>query len=80
MAANLDVPKTASGVKRVNASDADFSRLEKFVTSRTNDLFNLLSITGMEEARSFLSKDPEAWEADPSYHKLQECSKNAGCQ
>jgi len=27
MVANLDLPETASGVKRVNASDADFSRL-----------------------------------------------------
>jgi len=64
MVANLDLPKTAFGVKKVNPSDADFSRLEKFVTSRTNDLFNLLSITGTEEARGFLSKDPETWEAE----------------
>jgi len=56
----------------VNATDADFNRLETFVTKRTNHLFELLSITGKEEANNFLSKDPESWEADASYQKLKD--------
>jgi len=42
------------------------------VTKRTNQLFELLSITGKEEANNFLSKDPESWEADASYQKLKD--------
>ena len=56
----------------MNATDADFNRLETFVTKRTYQLFQLLSITGKEEANNFLSKDPESWEADASYQKLKE--------
>ena len=72
MVAYLDLPSTAPAVKRVNVSDADFSRLQTFVTRRTNQLFNLLSNKGMDEARNFLSKDPETWETDSFYQKLQE--------
>lgn len=70
MAANLHLPKTPSALHRVDASTADFNNLETFVTERTNRLFELLSTTGLEESRSFLSKDPEAWEAEASYQKL----------
>lgn len=72
MADNLQLPKTRSALHRVDASDADFNNLETFATERTNRLFELLSRTGAEESRSFLSKDPEAWEADASYQKLHE--------
>jgi len=67
IADNLQLPKTRSALHRVDASDADFNNSETFVTERTNRLFELLSRTGVEESRSFLSKDPEAWEADASY-------------
>ena len=72
MVTNLQLPKSLSALKRVNATDADFNRLETFVTKRTNQLFELLSITGKEEANNFLSKDPESWEADASYQKLKD--------
>ena len=42
------------------------------MTKRTNQLFELLSITGKEEVNNFLSKDPESWEADASYQKLKD--------
>ena len=42
------------------------------MTKRTYQLFQLLSITGKEEANNFLSKDPESWEADAFYQKLKE--------
>jgi len=72
MGANLQLPKSPSALKRVNATDVDFNRLETFVTKRTNQLFELLSITGKEEANNFLPKDPESWEADASYQKLKD--------
>lgn len=75
MAANLHIPKTRSALHRVVASDADFNNLETFVTERTNRLFELLSVTGVEESRSFLSKEVEAWKDDPSYQKLHEIAK-----
>ena len=70
MVTNLQLPKSLSALKRVNATDADFNRLETFVTKRTHQLFKLLSITGKEEANNFLSKDTESWEAGASYQKL----------
>ena len=72
MAANLQLPKKMSSLHRVNASDADFNQLETFVIQKTNRLFDLLSVTGAEESRSFLKKDPEAWEANASYQLLNE--------
>lgn len=72
MAANLQLPKTRSALHRIDVNDADFNNLETFVTQRTNRLFELLSTTGVEESRSFLSQDPEAWDADASYQKLNE--------
>jgi len=72
MVANLNLPQNPSALKRVNANEADFNRLETFVTKRTNHLFKLLSFTGDEEAKSFLSTDPETWETNASYIKLLE--------
>ena len=42
------------------------------MTKRTNQLFELLSISGKEEANNFLAKDPESWETDASYQKLKD--------
>jgi len=78
MATNLHLPKTRSALHRVDAQharDADFNNLAAFVTERTNRLFELLSTTGLEESMSFLSMDPEAWEAEASYQKLCEIVK-----
>ena len=72
MAANLQLPKTRSALHRVDSSNADFNNLETFVTERIKRLFELLSTTGVEKAKSFLLKEPEAWEADASYQKLYE--------
>jgi len=52
MVTNLQLPKSPSALKRVNATDADFNRLETFMTNRTNQLFELRSITGKEEANN----------------------------
>jgi hypothetical protein len=72
MVANLQLPKTLSALKRPNASNVDFMRLDSFVTERTGDLFNLLSFTGKEDSRCFLAKDPDTWEVDDSFRKLKE--------
>ena len=72
MVANLKLPKTLSALKRLNASNVNFKRLDSFVTERTGDLFNLLSFTGQEDSRGFLAKDPETWEEDDSFRKLKE--------
>jgi len=82
MVANLDLLKTASGVKRVNASGADFSRLEKFVTSRTNDLFNLLSITGTDRgSKGLLVEGPENMGGRSILPEIAgECSKDESSQ
>lgn len=69
MAANLHLPKTRSALHRVDARhtrDADFNNLATLETERTNRLFELLSTTGLQESRSLLSIDPEAWEAEAS--------------
>ena len=71
MVANLQLPMTVLGPKRIRASDIDYSKLEAFVTRRTERLFNLLSCTGTEEAKRFLSKDPVEWERDESYQRLK---------
>jgi hypothetical protein len=72
MVANLQRPRTLSALKRAHASKEDFKKLDSFVTERTGDLFNLLSFTGQEDARNFLTKDPETWEEDDSFRKLKE--------
>lgn len=76
MVANLQLPMTALGPKRIHASDVDYCKLETFVTRRTECLFNLLSDTGKEEVRLFLSKDPEEWEQDESYQKLKRIAQH----
>jgi hypothetical protein len=60
MIANLQLPKTRTALKRISTCGrgADFNSLESFVTQRTFCLFEVLSITGKEEAKSFLLKDP----------------------
>ena len=78
MAANLKLPKMQYALKRADACTADFSRLEIFVTERTNHLFKLLSNIGDDEATSFLSRDPDEWHADASYQHLSECPQNEG--
>ena len=72
MVANLQLPKTLSALKRPNASNVDFMRLDSFVMERTGDLFNLLSFTRQKDARCFLAKDPDTWEVDDSFRKLKE--------
>ena len=76
MVANLQLPMTALGPKRIRASDVDYCKLESFVTKRTECLFDLLSDTGKDEARLFLSKDPEEWEQDESYQKLKKIAQH----
>ena len=71
MIANLQLPKTRTALKRINTCGADFNRLESFVTQRTFHLFKALSITGKQEAKCFLLKDPEAWESDACYQNLK---------
>lgn len=75
MVANLQLPKTGTSgtaLKRISTCGADVNSLESFVTQRTFRLFKVLSITGEEEAKSFLVKDPEAWESDACYQNLKD--------
>jgi len=72
MIGNLQLPKTRSALKRISTCSTDFNSLEKFVTQRTFRLFKVLSITGKEEAKSLLLKDPEARESDACYQHLKD--------
>ena len=70
MVAKLKLPKTRTALKRISTCGAGFNNLEKFVTQITFQLFKVLSITGKEEAKSFLLKNPKAWESDACYQNL----------
>ena len=73
MVHNLARPPKPTAPKRLSKKTFNHrSPLEDHVTSRSLRMFDLLSATGREEAKQFLSKSPADWPDDAKYQAMNE--------
>lgn len=78
MAQNLHLPPSVNSVKRLQHPPDPLSpmTLAQCVTKRTAIIFDVLWSNGGEKAASFLAKDPEEWNDDPSYTALKKAASS----
>ncbi|KAG7154723.1 hypothetical protein Hamer_G015090, partial [Homarus americanus] len=70
MVQNFQCPKKQDFSRRIVLSDeTPISNVASFVTERTLDIFDVLTLDGKERAQLFLSKDPKTWKDDEVYNE-----------
>jgi len=72
MVRNFSRPANQPTLKRLNTKFFDHrTPLQDYVTSKSLTMFDILSLTGQEEAKQFLSKPPADWPTDHAFQALR---------
>jgi hypothetical protein len=72
MVENFTRPPNPLAPKRLDKKTFDHkASLESYVSFRSLNIFNLLSINGQEEVKVFSSKSPVLWPSDQSYQLMK---------
>ncbi|KAG7170900.1 hypothetical protein Hamer_G012470, partial [Homarus americanus] len=77
MVQNFQCPKKQDFSRRIVLSDeTPISNVASFVTERTLDIFDVLTLDGKERAQLFLSKDPKTWKDDEVFITMRDRAIN----
>ncbi|KAG7173569.1 hypothetical protein Hamer_G027153 [Homarus americanus] len=77
MVQNFQCPKKQDFSRRIVLSDeTPISNVASFVTERTLDIFDILTLDGKERAQLFLSKDPKTWKDDEVFITMRDRAIN----
>ena len=72
MVENFARPSKPVALKQLDMKSFNHrAQLETYVTSRSLNIFNILSTNGKEEAKAFLSKPPAIWPSYPTYQQMK---------
>ncbi|KAG7166425.1 hypothetical protein Hamer_G005524 [Homarus americanus] len=77
MVQNFQCPKKQDFSRRIVLSDeTPINNVASFVTERTLDIFDVLTLDGKERAQLFLSKDPKTWKDDEVFITMRDRAIN----
>ncbi|KAG7160665.1 hypothetical protein Hamer_G029582, partial [Homarus americanus] len=77
MVQNFQCPKKQDFSRCIVLSDeTPISNVASFVTERTLDIFDVLTLEGKERAQLFLSKDPKTWKDDEVFITMRDRAIN----